>query len=151
MKYRFLEDVATADIAFEAYGKTLAELFQNCAQALMAVMADPKAINPITNYQLRITSKTIEELLFDFLNELVFLKDKENAIFCKFDLIIHDDTSSYHRKRRDQKYKLEAKMGGETIDPKRHRLRADIKAATWHLFKIEKKEKNYRARVVVDI
>ena len=38
-KYKFLEDVAIADIAFEAYGKSLNELFENAALASFELSA----------------------------------------------------------------------------------------------------------------
>lgn len=143
MRFKFLPEIATADIAFEAYGKNLEELFANAGMALMAVMVDIKDIKPSKNHELRIKNKGLEELLFDFLSELVFLKDKQQILFSKFEVKIK---SLYSKP-----YALVANLWGEKINPKKHKLRADIKAVTWHLFKIEKTKSGYKARVVVDI
>ena len=43
-KFRFLENIATADAAFEAYGKDLNELFESAALALFETMAETKSI-----------------------------------------------------------------------------------------------------------
>ena len=46
-KYKFLEDIAIADIAYEAYGKDLNELFENAALAIFEFSADIKTIEAI--------------------------------------------------------------------------------------------------------
>lgn len=143
MTYRFLENIATADIAFEALGKTLEELFENCATALTAVMVDTETIKPISNSQFQISNKEIENLLFDFLSELVFIKDLKQLLFSKFEIKIN---------KLDAKgYKLEADLWGEKIDPKKHQLHSDVKAITWHMFQLEKEKDSWKARVVLDI
>lgn len=150
MKFRFLEDIATADAAFEAYGKTLEELFENCGLALEEVMVDTTTVNPITNYRFRrnalsralpITNSNIEDLLFDFLSELVFLKDRDRLLFSKIKVEI----------KKLRNWELRVELWGEVIDSSRHHLRADVKAVTKHLFKIEKEKEGYKAVVVLDI
>lgn len=144
MKYRFLENIATADVAFEAYGKTLEELFENCALALTAVMVDPKTVKPISQVAtFHISQPTIEDLLFKFLSELVYRKDTEQLLFLKLQVKI--------KKLDVEGWKLDADLWGEKIKPKKHKLRADIKAVTWHMFKIEKIKNGYKAQVILDI
>src|SRR3972149_4473043 len=126
MRYHFLENIATGDIAFEAWGKTLEELFAHAAEALMAVMAATKKIKPIFNFQFSIFNKNLDGLLFDFLSELVFLKDTEQLLFSKFKIKIKTPHPS--------RYTLIANLWGEKIDPKKHKLRSDVKAVTWHMF-----------------
>ena len=43
-KYKFLEDVAIADIAYEAYGKNLNEVFENSAHAIFDLSADVRTV-----------------------------------------------------------------------------------------------------------
>lgn len=150
VKYRFLEDIATADIAFEAWGETFEELFKNCAMALMEVMADTTTVSPSLNEKLNlpagkagIKSEKLENLLFDFLSELVFLKDRDQILFSKLKIEI--------KKLTTKDYQLKASMWGEKIDPQKHHLRTDVKAITWHMFKLEKLGKGYHAQIVVDI
>ena len=74
-KYRFLEDVAIADIAFEAYGKNLNELFENAALAIFELSADVETIDAVKKVEFELENKKLDNLLYDFLSEILFLKD----------------------------------------------------------------------------
>ena len=87
MKYRFLPH--TADTMFEAYGKTLEELFENCALAVEEVMVNIKTINSIEEYEITLDNISEEGLLYDLLSELIFIKDTEGLLFREFEVIIH--------------------------------------------------------------
>lgn len=138
-RFKFLEDVATADIAFEAYGKNLDELFENVALALFETMAETKSVTPQQSLTISLESDTVEGLLFDFLDELVFLKDSKGMVFGDFKV------------KTRGKYKLEAKVFGEEIDPQKHQLKTDVKAITLHRFKVERTDQGYQARVILDV
>src|SRR5256886_1710065 len=76
MPYKFLEEIATADIAFEATGRDLAELFTDAADATMNVMIDNlDAIEPREIRHIELSNDKIDMLLFDFLQELIYFKD----------------------------------------------------------------------------
>ena len=139
MKYKFIPDIATADIAFEAEGKSLEELFQNCALATFEVMADLKKIEPKIKKEISLKSKSIENLLYDFLSELIFLKDSESLLFNKFDVKI------------DKESKLSAIASGEKINHQKHHTKLDVKAVTLHMFRVEKTKAGWKATVILDI
>ena len=81
MPYEFLEDVATADIAFSAWGKTLEETFRAAADATMNVMVEElDAIQPKEKRELRLENDQLDMLLFDFLQELIYYKDSEKLM-----------------------------------------------------------------------
>lgn len=141
MRYKFLDDIATADIAFEAYGKDLNELFTNCGLALLETMVDLKSVGNSLKWTVENAGKTLERLLFDFLSELVFLKDKDAAVFSGFNINITENEG----------YLLKADVFGEKIDPSRHQLKVDVKGVTMHLLKVEKIKEGYKAMVVLDI
>lgn len=149
MRFRFLEDIATADAAFEAYGKTIEELFENCGLALEESMVETKTVTPVRNWRLEIRNSDLENLLFDFLSELIFLKDRDSLLFSKIKMKISRDSS--HGRGLNKYFSLEATLEGEEIDLSAHHLRADVKAVTKHLFKIEKEKDRYKATVVLDI
>ena len=71
-KYKILEDVAIADIAFEIYGKDLNELFENAALAIFEETANLKNVDEKENKKIKIKSDKIEDLLYDFLSEILF-------------------------------------------------------------------------------
>src|SRR3972149_3832957 len=134
MKFRYIPEIATADIGFEAFGKNLGELFENSAFAVEEAMVDIKGVKPKTGKSVKLSNTEIEKLLFDFLNELVYLKDAELLLFSKIKCVV---------KETKGKYSLTAELKGEKIDTKRHELKNDIKAVTWHMFEIKKRKEGY--------
>ena len=140
-KFRVLEDVAIADVAFVAEGKTLEELFATCALATFEVMADTKRVEPKEKTGIKLEQDEIDKLLFDWLAELIYLKDAKEMFFGKFDLKIE----------KKNKYILSGRVFGEKIDYKKHKVKVDVKAVTLHLFEVKKVKNNWQARVVLDI
>jgi len=139
-KYRFLEDVAIADSAFEAESESLEELFQTCAQATFEVMANTKTIEPKNKEEVELVGENLEELLFDWLAELIYLKDSKSMLFSQFDLKIE----------KPDGYKLTASIWGEPTDQKKHQVRVDVKAVTYHLLEVKKTDDKWTAKVVLD-
>ncbi|MBS3168616.1 archease [Candidatus Woesearchaeota archaeon] len=141
MKYKFFDH--TADVLFEAYGKNLEELFENAALATESIMVETKSIKKKEQYDIFLQASDIENLLYDFLSELIFLKDTEGLLFSKFSIIITCSKG---------KYELNAKCEGDFIDRERHELIADAKAVTLHEFKVEQKEdRSWFSKVIIDI
>ncbi len=141
MPYKFLEDIATADAAFEALGSTPEELFTEAALATFEVMADTGSIEPVIAKTIELENESMDGLLFDWLSELVYLKDAESMLFCKFDVSIN----------KNEAYKLRATAWGENISREKHILRSDVKAVTFHMFEVKKIGDTWMARVVLDI
>jgi SHS2 domain-containing protein len=143
MPYHYLEDVGTADIAFEAIGRDLAQLFSAAADATMNVMIDNlQAIEPRETRHIELSSDEIDMLLFDFLQELIYFKDAERLLLRVRDARIEE---------RDGHYCLKAQTAGETLDAARHHQRADVKAVTLHGFSVQKEDDSWKARVLLDI
>lgn len=140
--YKFLEDIAIADIAYEAYGKNLSELFMNSAEALFASMAEINTVKPLKKYTITLENDSIENLLHDFLSEIVFIKDRDSSVF-------HD--SEVEIQQKGDKNFLVATIYGEPIDEKKQTLGADVKAITMHRFKIEQTEKGFKSTIVLDV
>lgn len=140
-KYKFLEDVAIADIAYEAYGKNLNELFENAAFAIFELSANLKTIDAKQKIEFELENEKIENLLYDFLSEILFLKDSKYMVFKKVKVEI----------KEGKKYQLKAILEGATINPQIQQLENDIKAVTMHMFEVKKEKNGYKATVVVDI
>jgi len=143
MPYRYLEGLTMADIAFEATGKTQEEMFISAADAMMSTqIQDIKALKSKEEKKIALKAGDIERLLHDFLQELIFLKDAEQLLFRDYRIEIkkvHDGIA------------LEAVCKGEKLDPKRHNLLVDVKAVSWHKFKVEKTEDGWKAVVIIDV
>lgn len=143
MPYTYLEDIGTADIAFEATGRDLPELFRHAADATMNVMIDNiDAIQPRETRQIELSSDKLDMLLFDFLQELIFLKDAERLVLRVREVQIE---------QRPENYIVKATAAGEPLDAERHHQRADVKAVTLHGFSVEQIDGGWRARVLLDI
>ncbi|MBI2558723.1 archease [Candidatus Woesearchaeota archaeon] len=140
-KYKFLEDVAIADIAFEAYGKTLTEMFENSALAIFELSADLKTVDAREKLEFALENEKIDNLLYDFLSEILFLKDSKYMVFKKSEVSIIEN----------EKYQLKAVLEGDTINPQKQKLENDIKAVTMHMFEVKKEKTRWKATVVVDI
>jgi|TARA_Y100000310_G_scaffold310059_1_gene354820 SHS2 domain-containing protein len=145
--YRFLEH--TADVMFEVNGKSLKEIFENAALATFEVQVDLKKVKRKVKKKIKLKNKDIGLLLFEFLEELIYLKDAKYLVFSKFKVSIKENLLG----KRSQKgeFKLEANAEGEKIDPKRHELKTDVKAPTFHNFFLKKIKNNWKARVLLDI
>lgn len=141
MPFRYLEDIATADAAFEVVGRTLEKLFRDAAIATFEVMVDTKSVEPGITRKIELKNEAVDNLLFDWLSELVYLKDAEALLFSKFDISI----------KKNDFYELKATASGEAINQEKHILRSDVKAVTYHMFEVKKTEKNWTARVILDI
>ena len=143
MPYKFLEEIGTADIAFEAVGRDLPELFRDAADATMNVMIDTlDAIEPRETRNIELSNEKIDMLLFDFLQELIYFKDAERLLLRTREVRIDE---------LDQKCFLKAEATGEPLDAARHHQRADVKAVTLHDFSVEKEDGGWKARVLLDI
>ena len=141
MSYKLLEDIAIADIAFEATGKTLEELFESCAIAFSEISANRKKIKPKIKKVIKVEGETIENLLYNFLSELIYLKDVEQILFAKYEVTI----------KHTQNYELNVTAYGQNLNEIKKELKDDVKAVTMHLFSIKQEGNIYKATVVLDI
>ena len=143
MPYKFLEDIAHSDAAFKAWADTEEELFKAAAEALLKLtVANPDKVAGSKEIAVNLQSESIELLLYDFLQELIFYKDSEALLLKPGKIDIEADNKTY---------RLAAELSGEKIDKDRHKLGIDIKAVTLHMFEVKKKNKGYEAQVILDV
>ena len=143
MPFRFMEEIATADVAFEAWGGTLEELFISSAAALLGTMAAaPERVARCQELAIRLEHEELDLLLFSFLQELIFYKDARR-------LLLHADTVRIAERKGG--FTLEATVSGEQIDAGRHRLLVDVKAVTLHRFQVEFRDNLWKALVELDV
>ena len=143
MPYKYLEDVAIADVAFEAWGETAEAMFVAAADATMNVMVgDLRAIVKRTRRPVRIESDALDLLLFNLLQELIYYKDAEQ-------LLLRVEAVRLERDRSP--LLLTAELAGEALDRDRHELVTDVKAVTLHRFSVAEAERGWEAFVILDI
>lgn len=135
-KYQVLEH--TADIGFEAYGRTREEALANAALALVSLISNPDQIRISDEKRLQVHGEDWEQVLVRYLSEILFVIDAESFLPAEVDVFIPEE------------YYLTVVLRGEqrTND---HEIRIDVKAITYHQLLFEKTETGYRIRVFVDI
>jgi SHS2 domain-containing protein len=137
-KYKFI-DITTADVAFEAYGKDLNELFANAALAMFEVMINTKQVEPKIERKVKAEGNDLQSLMFNWLNSLLVFVDSENLAFSEFKVKVDE-----------KNFKLEGICKGEEMNREKHETRTHVKACTYHQMEI-KKNKNWKARIILDI
>jgi len=143
MSYLFLEDVATADVAFEATGEKLEDLFVSAARATINTMVDQlDSVALVSEKQIELRNSDLDLLLFNFLQELIYYKDAEGLLLLPQEVSILEEHGGFL---------LRSIVKGEEIDASRHEQRADVKAVTLHQFQLERIESGWRAFVILDV
>jgi SHS2 domain-containing protein len=141
--FKFLEDIAIADIAFEIEAPDLNSLFSDAADAFLAVLIDnPESVRPADAHQINLEHRELDILLYLFLQELVYLKDVKLCLL---------KVQTINIQGSDGGFELKAGMRGEVLDPNRHQQRADVKAVTLHHLEVRTTGHGFHATVVLDI
>ena len=137
--WNVLEAIAVADCALESHGADLDDLFATAARALADTMVDPATVLPDVHRTVSLEARELGLLLYDWLSELIFLKDSERLIFSDATVTVQPAPPT-----------LTARLTGGHIDPHTVR-RADAKAVTLHQFTLERRAAGWYARIVIDI
>ena len=139
--FEFVDSV-TSDVTFLARGATLEEAFAAAAEALLAVtLEDPGQLGARIHRSLELEEPDLELLLLRFLNELVYLRDAEQLLLRAERLCISPGEPA----------RLEGELAGERIERGRHRLAAEVKAATAHRLRVEQTRQGFELEVTLDV
>ena len=130
-----------ADIRIEVYGKTLEELFLNAAEGLSNLLTG--SIN-VSGSQIEKTlaleSDSSDDLLVDWLREILFLFSSERFILRKASLKISEGIS------------LESKLFGSILNQSLELEDGlEIKGVTYHGLLLEEDSDGFVAQVIFDI
>lgn len=132
MRYKFLEH--TADVKFQSYGKTLAEAFSNAALALKETMTKGVKIDGKVKKKISVSGKDSESLLYNFIEEFLFLFDSEGFVLAGINKITIKDG------------KLICEVLGE-----RKKISNDVKAVTYNSMFVKKEGGKITCQVVLDV
>ncbi len=128
----------TADVGIIAYGADLEQAFANAARALFSLITELENVEEVLHRDIKLTATDQESLLVAWLNELIYLFDVENIIFKRFDIIQLSNTQ------------LKARIYGEKVDSAKHKLKTGVKAATYHMLRVDKAN-GCKVQVLFDI
>jgi len=115
----------TADVGVKAYGKTVAEAFEHAAEGMFDIITDESTIDPVGEYDILLDAPDLEQLLVDWLSQLLFLNDARDLVFGKFEVTLTGNHLSAH-------------VFGEKYDTKKHQMGVEIKAVTYHMLQVHK-------------
>ena len=128
-----------ADVGFIAYGKTLGELLENAALAMMTLGCELEAIEESERREIRASGVDHEALLFDWLAEILAVADAEGLALRRVEVT------------RVGQGTVQGVVYGEKFDKARHRAGTYIKAVTYHELRVEKTEQGWKGRVYLDV
>ena len=128
----------TADVGIAAYGADVSQAFANAARALFSLITELDDVAEVLYRDIELTAPDEEGLLVEWLNELIYLFDTENILFKRFDIIQLNNTQ------------LKARSYGEKVDKSKHKLKTGVKAATYHMLKVDKGD-GCKVQVLFDI
>jgi len=118
----------TADITIECWAPDLIDAFGQAALATFEVILDTSTVKPAETIEVKVTGADLEELLVEWIGELIALIDINGQFFSEF----HVD----HIEATMDGYLLEGRVLGESIDHKKHDTRTEVKAMTYADIKI---------------
>lgn len=138
-KFNFLDDL-TSDVMFEAFGRTLEELFVHAAEALFSVVCDINRVQELKTIPLTIEAHDEEALLFKWLSTLLTESEIHGLFLSAFRITALD---------KGTVLKLQAVAAGEPVSQEKGDT--VVKGITYYGFKLEKHGDFYRAQVAMDI
>jgi SHS2 domain-containing protein len=140
--FRFLEEIALADIAFEAEGESVEEVFRGATQAILETMANPATVSGGWARAIERTDVDPAALLFDWLSEVVYWKDAAGVVFREAPLTLT---------REGDVWLLRARLIGAPVDQQTQELHADVKGVTKHLYDLKQTGGCWKVCVVLDV
>ncbi len=80
----------TADIGINIYGPEINDVFEYAAQGMFSIIFhdSPPKIEPKGEYQIKLQASDLDQLLVEWLNELLYVFSTEHIIFSNYKLSI---------------------------------------------------------------
>ena len=129
----------TADIGLIVYGKDLKMLFENAGEAFFRLITDLKKVKQKEERKIELKGESLERLMVDWLNELLYLHDVESLLFKGFKVEVVGEGG------------LRARVKGEPFQERVHVIKTGVKAVTHHQIQVKRENGGWRARVILDI
>ena len=139
--YRVLEH--TGEVAVRATGRDLAEAFANAAKALFAVNVDLRGVRRRKVFQIRVEADRVENLLVEWLNELIYVSEAQGVLMREFEVKGPDASGARHV--------VSSTCWGEPYDASRHRSRLHVKGATYSGTTVERRDGDCSVHVILDV
>jgi len=130
----------TADLGIEVTGRTKRELFTKAALSLMDIVVERKGTGTgVKEKALTVEGCDPADLLINFLREILYLFNGEALVIGKCEITKCGNKT------------VEAKLLLEPYNKKKHVMKTEIKAVTYHGLSVERIKKGWVARVIFDV
>lgn len=144
--FKYIDHVA--DIRFIAYGETLEKVFENAALATLTVIADISTIQSQIEFEIELEAVDLENLMVDFLSELLFLFDAEETVLGN---VTVKEVGAKTDEDGKEMYSINAAVSGEPIDSQKQNFKTEVKAITYSGIRVEKTRDGFETEVVLDL
>ncbi|KAF7287178.1 protein archease [Rhynchophorus ferrugineus] len=143
-KYEYLDH--TADVQLHSWGDTLKEAFEQCGIAMFGYMTELETVDIRQNPEIEATGHDLESLLFNFLNELLFLFSSDPFVVCSKLDITEFSTEG-------EELRIKCKCYGEEFALGKHPQGTEVKAITYSAMQIINDTENnkFELFVIIDI
>ena len=128
----------TADIAVEATGETLGDVFAAVADGMAAAMCEDVSPGG-TRYTVEVSAENREALLFDYLDRLIYERDVQGVLPVDNDATVESTEGEWHVRATYRGVGLEAVSA------------RDLKAVTYSEMDLSETDSGWHAYVVFDV
>ena len=129
----------TADIGIRVKGSDLKEIFINAGSALFDILTDPEKVARSETMEIIVTADRVDDLMNFWLSELLQQFTVHQKLMAGLEVIAVSEN------------KITARLSGESYDPKKHPIKTEIKAVTFHGLFVEKKNDTWQAQIIFDV
>jgi len=144
--FEFLDH--TADVLVKAWGRTLPEALSEIARGMFEIMTDTSKIEPTTAVEIEVCGFDLENLVYRWLEELLYYHDSKNLVFGEFQVVSIEEKSSGDN---EKSICLKAIVKGEVFNRDKHESRTVVKAVTYHNMSVMRENDKWIITVVFDI
>ena len=129
----------TADIGVEIESPDREGIFTRAGLAMFDLMFGLESVGQTDRIPISVSADNLEELLVAWLNELLYVYSVNKVVFAGFAEADLGDTS------------FSAVALGEALNPSKHSVDVDIKAATYHQLLFREEAGRWKARIIFDV
>jgi len=142
-KFEISDEFTTSDIGLELRADNLTELFQAGAEGMFNIILGHGETGTVSiRKQIELRAESPEQLLVDWLSELLYAFDTEGIIPGEYDLSVTEDKNGAA---------LKSEVGCIRFDPEIDNAEHEVKAVTYYKLNINKDGSLYRCHVVFDL
>jgi len=129
----------TADIGLVVYGDDLKALFENAGEGFFHIITDLRKVKRRIERPITLGGESLDRLIVDWLNELLYLHDVQNLLFKAFEVTSVGEGG------------LRAAVKGEPFQEGVHVIKTEVKAVTYHKIEVRQKNGHWRAQIIMDL